>query len=205
LSYLGTGSSGGMPVGVTVRLYRPGVEKNITSTRANSPRRARYSILRSPHLYSSRSTIEIGRNARRLPTKGLCMFKSQQYRAKATEYGELVRLRPAPRTAVNFKNWNDASLRWRRTSRSSRTITRVQCTFRTMTNPAARPWPLRKNTFCGVLGRRSSCNGTSYRRRYNGRSSTPPVLWASCWRQRRCGDRSPGFCTSTRMIAVATN
>jgi hypothetical protein len=27
---LGTGSSGGMPVGVTVRLYWPGVEKNIT-------------------------------------------------------------------------------------------------------------------------------------------------------------------------------
>jgi hypothetical protein len=53
---------------------------------------------------------------------------------------------------VDFKNWNDASLRWRITSRFSRTITRVQCTFRTMTNPAARPWPSRKSTFCGVLG-----------------------------------------------------
>ena len=40
------------------------------------------------------------------------------------------RLRPAPRKAVNFKNWNDASLRWRITSRSSPTITRVPCTFR---------------------------------------------------------------------------
>ena len=51
------------------------------------------------------------------------------------------RLRPAPRQAVNFKKWSDASLRWRITSRSSRTITRVPCTFRTMTNAAARPWP----------------------------------------------------------------
>jgi hypothetical protein len=50
------------------------------------------------------------------------------------------RLRSAPRKAVNFKNWNDASLRWRITSRSSRTITRVPCTLRTMTNPAARSW-----------------------------------------------------------------
>jgi hypothetical protein len=30
LPYLGTGCSGGMPVGVTVRLYWSGVEKNIT-------------------------------------------------------------------------------------------------------------------------------------------------------------------------------
>lgn len=29
------------------------------------------------------------RNGQRLPTKGLCMFKSQQYRAKATECGKL--------------------------------------------------------------------------------------------------------------------
>src|ERR1700692_248695 len=50
----------------------------------------------SAYLYSSRSTVEIGRNARRLPTKGLCMSKSQQYRAKATEYGELVKTSTSP-------------------------------------------------------------------------------------------------------------
>src|SRR5437660_10516078 len=97
--------------------------------------------------------IEIGRNARRLPTKGLCMFKSQQYRAKATEYGELVKTSISPEESREFQKLERrfASLI---TSRSSRTITTVPCTFRTMTNPAARPWPSRKNTFCGVLGRR---------------------------------------------------
>src|SRR6266566_6084292 len=51
--------------------------------------------------------IEIGRNARRLPTKGLCMFKSQQYRAKATEYGELVKSSTSAEESRKFQDLED--------------------------------------------------------------------------------------------------
>jgi hypothetical protein len=42
-------------------------------------------------------------DARRLPTKGLCMFKSQQYRAKATELGELVKTSTSPEERREFQ------------------------------------------------------------------------------------------------------
>src|SRR5690348_3312889 len=35
--------------------------------------------------------------------KGLCMFKSQQYRAKATEYGELVKTSTSPEESREFQ------------------------------------------------------------------------------------------------------
>ena len=195
-----------MPIGVTVRLLLAGCREEYHDLQGLI--RPGGLAIRScdPHIciYPDQPSRLVGMRGD-FQRKGSASSNLSNIVQKQPSTASWSRPRPPPRKAVNFKNWNDASLRRRITSRSSRTITRVQCTFRTMANPAARPWPSRKNTFCGVLGRRSSCNGTPYRRRCNGRSSTPPGPWASCWRQRRCGDRSPGFCTSTRMIAVATN
>src|ERR1700746_868030 len=100
------------------------------------------------------------------------------------------RVRAALRKAVNFKTWRTASSRWRITSEASRTLITMPCTLWRRTGLAARPLPPKKSTFCGVLGRRSSCNGTPYRRRCHGRSSIPPGPWARCWRQTRSADRS---------------
>jgi pimeloyl-ACP methyl ester carboxylesterase len=72
-----------------------------------------------------------------------------------------------PRGKPRSSKIRTTSLRWRTTSRSSRTITRVPCRLRTMSNPAERPWPSRTNTFCSVLGRRSAyhafcgCDGST--------------------------------------------
>jgi hypothetical protein len=51
--------------------------------------------------------IDIGRNARRLPTKGPGMFKSQQYRAEAAEYGELVKSSTEPDESRKFEELHD--------------------------------------------------------------------------------------------------
>jgi hypothetical protein len=50
------------------------------------------------------SLIEIGQNGQRLPTKELCMFKSQQYRAKATECGELVKSSSSAEESCKFQD-----------------------------------------------------------------------------------------------------
>src|ERR1700758_3761437 len=42
-----------------------------------------------------------------IPTKGLCMFKSQQYRAKATEYGELVKSSTSTEESRKFQDLED--------------------------------------------------------------------------------------------------
>src|SRR4029077_19153118 len=88
------------------------------------------------------------------------------------------RVRAALRKAVNFKTWRTASSRWRITSEASPTLITMRRTVPRRPGPAARPLLPKKSTFCGVLGRRLSCNGTAYRRRCNGRSSIPPGPWA---------------------------
>jgi hypothetical protein len=58
-----------MPVGVTVRLYWPGVEKNITIYKGwFAPAGSLFDPVIPISVFIQ--TIEIGRNARRLPTKG---------------------------------------------------------------------------------------------------------------------------------------
>jgi hypothetical protein len=58
-----------------------------------------------PHIYGY--LIKIGRSGQRLPTKGLCMFKSQQYRAKATECGELVKSSTSAEESRQFQDLED--------------------------------------------------------------------------------------------------
>src|SRR6476661_6522201 len=55
----------------------------------------------------SRSTIEIGRNPRRLQRKGSALFKSQQYRAKATECGDLVKSSTSAEESRKFQDLED--------------------------------------------------------------------------------------------------
>jgi hypothetical protein len=52
-------------------------------------------------------TIDIGRNARRLPTKGPGMFKSQRYRIRAAEYGEPVKSSTEPDGSREFGDLPD--------------------------------------------------------------------------------------------------
>ena len=66
---------------------------------------ARYSILRSPYRGLPWSTIEIGRRARRLTTKGLCLFKSQQHRARPAKHRELVKSSTRAEESRKFKTW----------------------------------------------------------------------------------------------------
>ena len=69
---------------------------------------ARYSILRSPYRVYPGSTIEIGWSARRLTTKGLCRFKSQQYRARPINRRELVTSSTRAEESHKFKTWRDS-------------------------------------------------------------------------------------------------
>src|SRR5579863_1202849 len=85
-----------------------------------------------------------------------------------------------------------------------RTVLTVPCKLRNRTDRTAQLLRLKKSRFCGVLARPSSCNGTACRRRYSGRSSTPPDRSANYWRQRRSAGRLPDFCTSIRMMPAAT-
>jgi hypothetical protein len=133
------------------------------------------------------------------------MFKSQQYRADAAEYGELVKDSAGPAKAANFGNCRTVSSRLRITSRGWRTIMTKQYSLQSRTDLAALSLQARKNTFCGALARPSSCNGTLCRRRCSGRSSTPLDRSASYWRRRHSAGRSLDFFTSTRMMPVATN
>jgi hypothetical protein len=82
------------------------------------------------------------------------MFKSQQYRAKATEFGELVKTSTSLEESREFQKLERrfASLADNEQVLADDHKSAVHAS--NMTNPAARPWPSRKNTFCGVLGRR---------------------------------------------------
>jgi hypothetical protein len=55
----------------------------------------------------SRSTIEMVRMGGDFQKKGLCMFKSQQYRAKAAQYGELVKSSADAEETRKFQDLKD--------------------------------------------------------------------------------------------------
>ena len=133
------------------------------------------------------------------------MFKSQQYRAKAAEYGELVKGSTGSDQSSKLQELQEHLASLADNEQGQRTTMTVPCKLRSRTDPAARPLRTKKSTFCAVLVRPSSCNGTPCRRRCNGRYSTPPDRSESCWRRRHSAGRSPDFFTSTRMMPVATN
>jgi hypothetical protein len=133
------------------------------------------------------------------------MFKPQQYRARAAEYGELIKRSTGRDEIRRFQELQDRVASLADNEQGLRTTMTMQCRWRTRTDRTA--WFLRskRNSSCGVLPQPSSCNGTPCRRRCNGSSSTPPGRSESCCRRRRFVAKSPDFYTSTRMMPVAAN
>jgi hypothetical protein len=102
------------------------------------------------------------------------MFKSQQYRAEAAKYGELIKGSTGPDESRKFQERQDRLVSLAIMSRDYRTATTMQCMLQSRIDLAARLLQTKKSTFSVVLARPSSCNGTPYRRRCSGRFSTLP-------------------------------
>jgi hypothetical protein len=132
------------------------------------------------------------------------MFKSQQYRAKAAEYGELTKRSIGPDEIGKFQQLQDrlASLADNEQGLAD-DYDSARCG-------------------AGRIERRSPCNRRRARFAVSRRGhhhamerpaddaaardlSTPPGRSASYWRRRRSAGKSPDFCTSTRMMPVAAN
>src|SRR6185437_6086926 len=104
------------------------------------------------------------------------MFKSRQYRAKAAEYGELVKSSASPNERRDFQQLEQrfASLADNEQGLAEDHDSAVLVADQD--RPMTRPLPRRKSMSCAVLGPWSSCNGTHYRHLCDGRSSIPPGL-----------------------------
>ena len=133
------------------------------------------------------------------------MFKSRQYRAKATEYGELVKGSAGAEESRKFQALEDRFVSLADNEQGLADAYREAVHGDAHDGPRGAALAAEEEHVLRCLGGRSSCNGTPYRRRCNGRSSIPPGPWARCWRQRRSAGGSPDFCTSTRMKPVAAN
>jgi hypothetical protein len=112
--------------------------------------------------------------------KGLCMFKSQLYRAKATECGELIKSSTNVEEGQKFQGLEDRFVSLADNERGLADAYNDAVHIAEQDRPRGTALDAEKSTFCGVLEWRSSWNGTPYRP-CNGRSSIPPDLWASCW------------------------
>ena len=133
------------------------------------------------------------------------MFKSQQYRAKAAEYREVVKRSTGSEESRKFQKLQErfSLLADNEQGLADNYDDAVQIAEQDRSRGVA--LAVEEEHVLRCLGAASSCNGTSYRRCCNGRSSTPPNRSASYWRQRHSAGRSPDFFTSIRMMPVATN
>ena len=109
------------------------------------------------------------------------MFKSQQSRAKAAAYGELIKRSIGPEEIHKFQELQD-----RLASLADNEQGEEELVLRCLGAAIIMQW----NALPTML---------------RGRFSTPPGRSASYRRRRRSAGKSPDFCTSTRMMPVAAN
>lgn len=157
-----------------------------------------------PYLSVSGSTIEVGRNARRLPTKGLCMFKSQQYRAKATECSELVKSSGSAEESHKFQDEDRVvSLADNEQGLADAYNNAVHVAEKDRSRGAALAAEEEHVLRClgaAVIMQWNTLPTSLQREIFDTAGSVGKVL-----EPRRSAGRSHDFCTSTRMKPVAAN
>jgi hypothetical protein len=134
------------------------------------------------------------------------MFKSQQYRAKAAEHGELIKRSVGPAEIRKFQQLQDrlASLADNEQGLADDYDNAVHVAEQDGSSGAALAAEEELVLRClgAAIIMQWNALPTMLRRE---RFSTLPGRSASYWRRRRSAGKSPDFCTSTRMMPVAAN
>jgi hypothetical protein len=133
------------------------------------------------------------------------MFKSRQYRAKATECGELVKSSGSAAESRKFQDLEDrfVSLADNERGLADAYNNAVHVAEKDRSRGAA---------LAAEEERVLRCLGAAVIMQWNTLPTSlqreifdTPGPWTRCWKQRRSAGRSPDFCTSTRMKPVAAN
>ena len=108
------------------------------------------------------------------------MFTSEQYRTKATEYGDLLKTANGPNELREFQKLEQSF-----TTLADNEQWLADNYAKTLHAPGhgraggALWWRRKKTISCDASGRRSSCNGTRCRQSSAKSSSTMPAPWAT--------------------------
>ncbi|WP_271578630.1 hypothetical protein [Bradyrhizobium sp. CCBAU 11361] len=133
------------------------------------------------------------------------MFKSQQYRAKAAGYGELIKRSIGPAEIRRFQELQDrlASLAENKQGLADDYDNAVNVAEQDGSSGAALAAEEELVLRClgAAIIMQWSALPTTLRREIFGTAGSV----GNYWRRRRSADKSPDFCTSTRMMPVAAN
>jgi hypothetical protein len=123
------------------------------------------------------------------------MFTAKQYRAKASEYTELLKAASLPAETREFRRLEQSYLTLAENEEQTiakKYTVRVQTTIG-MATPSSRSKGSIRSDGIGPTSQRSRLR---CQQRFSSSSMTP--VWAACCKRRRYGDRSPASYTSIR-------